>query len=99
MARSVIKEAGEKISSLTFEIIEAQSGLLDLGNRLDKGRTDTKRNIKNIARKICEKTKLSDCEIAEIMEQSLGNYMPEWVAYERRRKREEKKGPTLELID
>lgn len=80
------------------DMMMLQNELLRLNHVYQGIKTDRVRTHKNIAKKICEKTKLSDGEIAEIMEEALGDYMPEWIAYQRRQKKDEKPKPDLHLV-
>ena len=70
-----------RIGSLTEKIalLEENRALL----LRDRSQTQADRHVA-IVLGLFEKTALSDREIADILEPSLGRNMPEWVAYERR---------------
>ncbi len=85
------------VGQLEEDLLEKQSELIALFRYKDEVEKLRAKNIKNLAYKLFQKTNLTDFEMAGILEDVLGNYLPEWVAYQRRCYKEGK--PDLHLVD
>ncbi|PHR10117.1 MAG: hypothetical protein COB29_01040 [Sulfitobacter sp.] len=85
------------VGQLERDLLEKQSELIALYRYKDEIGKLSGKNNKNLAYKLFQKTNLTDFEIAGILEDVLGNYLPEWVAYQRRCYKGGK--PDLHLVD
>tara|TARA_B100000965_G_scaffold405695_2_gene440772 strand:+ start:819 stop:1454 length:636 start_codon:yes stop_codon:yes gene_type:complete len=78
----VVTMSQSKYTEMLVRTIDDQAKIIQF-LEVEKERRDMRKNMK-IARFYIEETNLSDAEIAQWMEDLIGEYLPEWVAWRRR---------------